>query len=155
MTKLKPKDIVFNYRKGFIIGFCEIKTEYFLAPQPDEFDVDVQWENKGYMIDADYVLFAQPIDIESAYNAIYQYLPKKYSPLNNSHLIMKKRGYSWRFKLVAIVLSLVFTSTTLNTIDSHAYTTGVNNYHISCGCFGCWPSHINYSCDFSYNKFFL
>jgi hypothetical protein len=84
MTKLKPKDIVFNYRKGFILGYCEITTEHFLAPQPEEFNVDVEWGNEGYMIDANYVLFKHPIDIKIAYKKINQYLPQRYSPLNNS-----------------------------------------------------------------------
>jgi putative restriction endonuclease len=99
MTKLKPYDIVFNYRKGFVVGYCEIKTKHFLAPQPEEFNVDVEWENEGYMIDADYVLFANPIDIKTAYKNIYQYLPDKYSPINISgenHKIKANQGYLYQ-----------------------------------------------------------
>ena len=40
--------------------------------------------NEGYMIDANYVLFKHPIDIKIAYKKIDQYLPERYSPLNNS-----------------------------------------------------------------------
>ncbi|WP_298892876.1 HNH endonuclease signature motif containing protein [uncultured Psychroserpens sp.] len=82
MIKLKPNDIVFNFRKGFLVGYCIILSEYFLFAQPDEFDVDVQWEDEGYMIDAKYHLFNKPLDINQVYEKIKQYLPPKYSPLN-------------------------------------------------------------------------
>ena len=51
---------------------------------------------------------------------------------------MKKPEYSWRYKLVAIVLSLIFVFVTMETIDSHAYTTGVYNFKFNCGCLGCF-----------------
>lgn len=84
IKKLKPKDIVFNYFKGSIIGYCEIQTNYFLASRPKEFNVDVEWKNEGYMIDAKYVLFNKPVDLKIAYIKIKKYLPKKYSPINSS-----------------------------------------------------------------------
>ncbi|SNR14283.1 HNH endonuclease [Tenacibaculum jejuense] len=83
MTKLKPNDIVFNYRKGFIIGYCQIKSHYFLASQPEEFNVDAEWENEGYMVDADYVLFSSPLNVKNIYKKIKDHLPEKYSPLNS------------------------------------------------------------------------
>ena len=61
MKKLRPKDLVFNYRKGYVIGYCIIRTESYLAPQPEEFTVDVEWEDEGFMADADYYLFDKPI----------------------------------------------------------------------------------------------
>lgn len=96
MKKLNPNDIVFNYRKGFIIGYCEVETNCFLAPQPEEFNVDVEWENEGYMANSSYILFTEPISIEHIFDKIARYLPEKYSPLNNSgkdHKIRANQGY--------------------------------------------------------------
>ncbi|AUP79459.1 HNH endonuclease [Flavivirga eckloniae] len=99
MTKLMPNDIVLNYYKGYLIGYCIIESKYFLAPQPKEFNVDVEWENEGYMIDAKYFLFSKPLDIKIVYNQIKQYLPSKYSPLNktgNPPKIKANQGYLYK-----------------------------------------------------------
>ena len=120
MTKLKPNDIVFNYRKGFIVGYCEIKTKHFLAPQPEEFNVDVEWENEGYMIDAEYVLFSEPIDIKTAYKVINQYLPEKYSPMNISGIELKikaNQGYLYEFSQKAA--QELFKLAHINFIDNY------------------------------------
>lgn len=120
MTKLKPNDIVFNYRKGFIVGYCEIKTKNFLAPQPEEFNVDVEWENEGYMIDAEYVLFSEPIDIKTAYRVINQYLPEKYSPINISGIerkIKANQGYLYEFSPKAA--QELFKLANINLIDNY------------------------------------
>lgn len=84
MTKLKPNDIVFNYRKGYLIGYCIVESNCFSAPQPEEFNVDVEWEDDGYMVDAKYFLFKKPLNIETIYRKIEEFLPTKYSPLNET-----------------------------------------------------------------------
>ena len=99
MTNLKPADIVFNYCRGFVVGYCEIKTTHFLATQPIEFNVDVAWENEGYMVDAVYVLFTVPIAIKTAYENIHQFLPEKYSPINKAGEKLKikaNQGYLYQ-----------------------------------------------------------
>ena len=58
---------------------------------------------------------------------------------------MKK--FSIKFKIVALVLVLAFVFQSMTEINSHTYTTGVDSYHYTCGCFGCWPSHLAISCD--------
>lgn len=82
MLKLKPGDVVFNYRKGFVLGYCIIESEHFSASQPEEFKVDVDWQDEGYMIDAKYFLFESPLEIKTVFSKIKKYLPEKYSPLN-------------------------------------------------------------------------
>lgn len=111
MTKLKPYDVVFNYRKGFIIGYCIVESEYFLAPQPEEFNVDVEWENEGYMVDAKYFLFSNPLSIKSVYPKIEEYLPAKYSPLNKTgkpSKIKANQGYLYESskKIAKVIFNL-------------------------------------------------
>lgn len=81
MTDLKPGDIVYNYRKGFLVGYCIIISETYKNPQPEEFNVDTEWENDGYMADADYYLFDTPISKDEIYNRIFDVLPSKYTPI--------------------------------------------------------------------------
>ena len=97
MKKLNPGDIVFNYRKGFIVGYCNILSESYEASQPD-FNTDAVWENSGYMADANYVVFYQPIPLESVYKKMSKFLPEKYSPIygkyNDGKLLVKaNQGY--------------------------------------------------------------
>ena len=80
--KIRPKDLVFNYRKGYVVGYCIIRTESYLAPQPEEFTVDVEWEDEGFMADADYYLFDKPITAGEIHDKIVDLLPPKYGPLN-------------------------------------------------------------------------
>ena len=88
MKKLRPKDLVYNYRKGELIGYCIIKSESYLAPQPEEFSVDVEWEDEGFMADAEYYLFDKPVSALEVYKNIVDLLPSKYGPLN----VVQKEG---------------------------------------------------------------
>jgi len=118
MTKLNPGDIVLNYSKGFIIGYCIIQSKYFLATQPDKYKVDDIREQKGYMVDAKYFLFSKPIDIETVYYKIAHYLPSKYSPLNrtsNSSRIKANQGYL--YELNENIIKAVFSTTNVNFDD--------------------------------------
>lgn len=94
MTRLQLGDIVFNYRKGFLVGYCEVESEPYNAAQPEEFNVDVEWEKNGYMVDARYYLFKRPLDLDTIYKEIRHLLPDKYAPINASgHKVMANQGY--------------------------------------------------------------
>lgn len=84
MKNLEPLDIVFNYRNGFIIGYCVVRSRYFLEPQPDEFNVDVEWRKEGYMVNADYYDLSYPKEVTDIYNAVSSLLPEKHSPVHAS-----------------------------------------------------------------------
>jgi putative restriction endonuclease len=82
MLKLAVNDIVFNYRKGALVGYCVISSKSYFAPQPEEFTVDVEWEHEGHMADAVYYVFDDPLVLEEVYHKIEHVLPGKYSPIN-------------------------------------------------------------------------
>ncbi len=133
MTKLRPNDIILNYCKGYVIGYCIVHSEYFLAQKPEEFNVDVDWENEGYMVDVKYFLFSKPIDIKTTYYKIKQYLPSKYSPINksgNHSKIKANQGYLYKsnrnivksvFKLAKIYLDDIEESVNENIEDLTNY----------------------------------
>ncbi len=54
--------------------------------------------------------------------------------------------FSVKYKIIAFLLGLAFVFQSMSTINSHTYTTGVDSYHYTCGCFGCWPTHLAVKC---------
>ena len=59
-----------------------VTSESFVEAKPEEFNVDVEWEDDGYMADAQYFMFDTPLSAEKIYSEIAHLLPTKYSPLN-------------------------------------------------------------------------
>lgn len=63
---------------------------------------------------------------------------------------MKK--FSLKYKLVAFVLIMSFTFQSMETINSHTYTTGVDTLHhhyvMSCFGFNSNPVHMNFNCPY-------
>jgi putative restriction endonuclease len=106
MKKLNPGNVVYNYFKGYLVGYCIIKSGYYEAPRPTEFKVDDIWENEGMMVDAEYFPFKQPLGLSYIYQNIQSFLPDKYSPinvtLNNDKLVVKaNQGYLYELKNLA------------------------------------------------------
>lgn len=62
------------------------------------------------------------------------------------------KQFKFRHKIFAIAISLFFVFNSMSQINSHTYTTGIDSYHYSCGCFGCWQTHLAVKCDSS-NRF--
>ena len=60
--------------------------------------------------------------------------------------IQKPKKFPFKFKLIAFVMIITFTFQSLHSINSHTYTAGVDNFHYTCGCFSCLPTHLNTSC---------
>ncbi len=99
MTELKPNDIVLNYLKGYIVGYCIIESNFFINPQPKEFNVDVIWEDEGYMVEARYFRFSKALDIKAIYDSIKEFFPVKYSPINRTGdppKIKANQGYLYK-----------------------------------------------------------
>jgi hypothetical protein len=107
MNKLKQNDLVFNYSKGFIVGYCIIISNPYNAPIPSEFK-DVEWEDNGIMADANYIKFKSKISIIDFYNSCSSYLPEKYSPINNSNDVKANQGYLYEIsdKVAEVILLL-------------------------------------------------
>ncbi|WP_299149815.1 HNH endonuclease signature motif containing protein [uncultured Dokdonia sp.] len=110
MSKLKPNDIVFNYFKGNILGYCIITSKAYHSPIPSEFSQDVEWAIKGLMADAEYQSFYSPINIESNFEKILDLLPEKYSPLNNT----KKANQGYLYEISNSLANKLFSIATVN-----------------------------------------
>jgi len=57
-----------------------------------------------------------------------------------------------KHKILAIVLALVFTFQSMESINGYTYTTGVDSYHYKYGCFGAYPIHLACKCP-KHNNF--
>lgn len=59
---------------------------------------------------------------------------------------MKKRSII--YKITAFILILVFTFQSLHSINSHAYTISVDNYHYEPNCYlGNVKTHLSQNCN--------
>jgi putative restriction endonuclease len=86
MNKIIPGDIIFNYRKGVICGYCIAKSYAYKSRQPKEFSEDLGWEEDGRMIDAKYYVGPSNIAVSEIYDSLKGLLPEKYNPLNISYI---------------------------------------------------------------------
>lgn len=98
MDKINPGDIIFNYKKGFICGYCIAKSHAYKSKQPKEFSEDLGWEQEGRMIDAVYYQGTNKLTIDDVYRSLKDLLPKKYNPINLSYIngnpkIKANQGY--------------------------------------------------------------
>ena len=57
------------------------------------------------------------------------------------------RKFTFKLKLLASSLALAFVFQSMESINSHSYTTGVDSCHYDCGCFGCYPTHLAVKCN--------
>ena len=67
---------------------------------------------------------------------------------------MKK--FSIPYKISAALLVLAFTFQSMESINSHTYSTGFDSYHYAYSCFaGKIPTHLAIHCDANYCNTFL
>lgn len=64
----------------------------------EEFNVDVEWQSEGYMVNADYFKIPQPVSSKQIYETLSHLLPYKHGPLNatekDGKLVVKaNQGY--------------------------------------------------------------
>ena len=116
MRKLKVNDLVLNYSKGFIIGYCRITSDPYDSPIPKEFEVDVQWNNEGIKVDAEYFKFGVKISLSDFYEVCSDQLPRRYSPVNS--LLKVNQGYLYEINesIVHKVFNLAQESLTFENI---------------------------------------
>jgi hypothetical protein len=84
MDKIVPGDVIFNYKKGVVLGYCIAESYSYKSIKPSEFSKDLGWESNGRMVDVKYHSVETPTSISDVYDDIEEYLPSEYSPLNVS-----------------------------------------------------------------------
>jgi hypothetical protein len=57
------------------------------------------------------------------------------------------KRFKFHQKITAIVVALFFIFQSMPEINKHTYTIGVDSYHYTCGCFGCWQTHLAVKCN--------
>ena len=91
---LVPNDIVFNYFKGEIVGYCIVQSKTYNSQRPEEFSEEDEWEESGRIVDADYKPFYTKIKLSNVFEDIKELLPEKYSPISKNSNVNQGYLYS-------------------------------------------------------------
>lgn len=95
MNDLKTNDIVFNYCKGYLVGYCIVTSLPYEIEIPPEFKRTNDWNIDGRMVNAEYHKFEKSISLKELYENIKTLLPLKHSPITNNP-IKANQGYLYK-----------------------------------------------------------
>ena len=98
MAYLKKDDIVFNYYKGEILGYCIVQNDSYKFLKPTELkNDDYEWSQEGLIAEAKYFKFENSIDIKKRIDEFKSNLPQKYSPVSlNGKTPSVNQGYLYK-----------------------------------------------------------
>lgn len=82
MNELKPGDIVFNYTKSKVVGYCVVQKSAYEYQKPEEFNGHLNWGAEGRLCEVKYYLFENPIEKIVIYDRIKDLVSTSYSPFN-------------------------------------------------------------------------
>jgi hypothetical protein len=133
MDKIVPGDVIFNYKKGIIHGYCVAESYSYKSTKPREFSKELGWESNGRMIDVKYHTIENPTHISDVYEDLEEHLPREYSPLNVSifkgdRKIRANQGYLYELNndLGELLLKILgvkeFKAKTISSLDRSDYT---------------------------------
>jgi hypothetical protein len=109
MMDLKPGDIIFNYSKSKVVGYCVAQTKSYNYQKPEEFNSHRNWDTEGRICDVKYYLFETPIDKAVIFERIKGVISSSYSPFNIKGDV--NQGYLYKlneeqFKIILDVANL-------------------------------------------------
>ena len=81
MANLMINDIVFNYCKGYVVGYSVVKSLSYKTEKPEEFNSGVLWDDAGRMCDVEYNEFENKLSLEHISNILNELPAPKYSPI--------------------------------------------------------------------------
>jgi len=83
MKKVAPGDIIFSFKKGYIVGVAIAINNAYSSDKPLEFKSKAgqDWSLKGWRIDANYTFIPTPFKPKAHINEISSFLASKYAPL--------------------------------------------------------------------------
>lgn len=58
------------------------------------------------------------------------------------------KTFSLKYKIIAFLLVLAFTFQSMESINSHSYSTGINSYHVDYSCMMSIPTHLTIHCNY-------
>lgn len=82
MKLLRAGDIIINYSKSKVLGYCVAQTSAYNYKKPEEFIGHSNWGTEGRICDVKYYLFETPIDKAIIFNKIKDLNGSGYSPFN-------------------------------------------------------------------------
>jgi putative restriction endonuclease len=109
MKKIAPGDIIFSFKKGYIVGVAIATNNAYTSEKPIEFKSKVgqDWSQKGWKIDADYSLIPTPFKPKIQINELISLLPDKYAPLKADGDANQAYLFSISYQLAETLVSLM------------------------------------------------
>lgn len=82
MKDLNPGDIIINYSKSKVVGYCVAQTKAYNYQKPEEFNGHLNWGAEGRLCEVKYYLFEKPIEKALIINKLKDINNPGYSPFN-------------------------------------------------------------------------
>lgn len=94
MKDLNPGDIIINYSKSKVVGYCVAQNKAYNYQKPEEFKGHLNWGAEGRLCEVKYYLFEKPIEKAVIFNKIKDLGSSSYSPFNTKGNV--NQGYLYR-----------------------------------------------------------
>lgn len=82
MIQLRQGDIIINYSKSKVVGYCVAQNSAYNYQKPEEFNSHSNWGIEGRICDVKYYLFETPIDKKVIFERIKRVSSSNYNPFN-------------------------------------------------------------------------
>jgi hypothetical protein len=115
MKQLQAGDIIINYSKSKVVGYCVAQTSAYNYQKPEEFNGHSNWGTEGRICDVKYYLFETPIDKAVIYNKIKELDGSEYSPFNTKGNV--NQGYLYKLTKEEFDVILDIASIKLDSIN--------------------------------------
>lgn len=115
MKQLQAGDIIINYSKSKVVGYCVAQTRAYNYQKPEEFNGHSNWGTEGRICDVKYYLFETPIDKAVIYNKIKELDGSEYSPFNTKGNV--NQGYLYKLTKEEFDVILDIASIKLDSIN--------------------------------------
>tara|TARA_B110000240_G_C13412836_1_gene415944 strand:+ start:71 stop:1093 length:1023 start_codon:yes stop_codon:yes gene_type:complete len=126
-------DIIINYNKkeGGIIGYCIAKSNYYEANKPEfkNDEPEENWNDEGYLVDAKYISFKNPLELSKIYDEIESLFPDKYSPVANKDRV--NQGYLFQISEILFSAIISKSKNQLVSLEHHKKDYNEKNTEIS------------------------
>jgi putative restriction endonuclease len=103
MNQLRAGDIIINYSKSKVVGYCVAQGSAYNYQKPEEFNGHLNWGTEGRICDVKYYLFETPIDKAVVFNKIKDIISTNYSPFN----IKGNVNQGYLYKLTPVEFNII------------------------------------------------
>lgn len=124
MNELKPGDIIINYSKSKVVGYCVAQKVAYNYQKPEEFKGHLNWGAEGRLCEVKYYLFENPIEKSLIFNRIKDINSSSYSPFNIKGNV--NQGYLYKITKEEFDVILDLANLKLESINADVLTDDIS-----------------------------